>query len=107
MKQLHPAELSHWLADAGRSAPLVLDVREPWEVAIAQLPDSVSIPMNQIPGSLDKLPADRPIVCLCHHGMRSMQVAYFLERNGYPEVYNLAGGIDGWARAVDPNCPTY
>ncbi|HQP67314.1 MAG TPA: rhodanese-like domain-containing protein [Quisquiliibacterium sp.] len=107
MKQLHPAELAQWRADADRPAPLVLDVREPWEVAIAQLPDSVTMPMNEIPARIDELPRDRAIVCLCHHGMRSMQVAHFLDHHGYPEVYNLSGGIDAWARVVDPSCATY
>ncbi|MFP5406590.1 MAG: rhodanese-like domain-containing protein, partial [Gammaproteobacteria bacterium] len=58
---------------------------------------------------LDGLQVDpqRPVVCLCHHGMRSMQVASFLAGNGIRDVYNLSGGIDAWAREVDPSCATY
>ena len=107
MRQLRPAELSEWLRDPARPKPLVLDVREPWEVKLSRLPDSVHIPMNEVPARLGELEADRPVVCLCHHGMRSMQVALFLERQGVNEVANLAGGIDAWSREVDPTTPTY
>ncbi len=85
----------------------ILDVREPWEVALVSLPDSVFIPMNEIPARAQELSPDHPIVCLCHHGMRSMQVAVFLNRFGLDDVYNLTGGIDAWARQIDPACATY
>ena len=98
-------ELAAWLGQA--DAPVVLDVREPWEVATASLPGSLPIPMREIPGRLAELPAQRPIVCLCHHGMRSAQVGMFLERQGFDGVINLTGGIDAWSRDVDPSVPTY
>lgn len=107
MRQLTAPELAAWLADPARPAPQVLDVREPWEVAHASLPDAVPIPMGQIPARADELDPGRPVVCLCHHGMRSMQVAYFLERRGFSDVWNLSGGIDAWSRQVDPSCPMY
>jgi rhodanese-related sulfurtransferase len=88
--------------------PLLLDVREDWEVQIGRIPGSLHIPMQKIPVRLHELvDADRPIVCYCHHGMRSMQVAMFLEHRGAREVYNLVGGIDAWARLVDPACARY
>ena len=88
--------------------PLVLDVREDWEVQIGRIPGSLHIPMQKIPARLrELLDADRPIVCYCHHGMRSMQVAMFLEHRGAREVHNLVGGIDAWARLVDPACARY
>ena len=107
MEQLRPAELSRWLAEPGPHRPLVLDVREPWEYEIVRLPDSTLIPMREIPARLDELEKGRPVVCLCHHGVRSMQVAWFLASRGYGPIFNLAGGIDAWAREVDPHCPTY
>jgi len=85
----------------------LLDVREPWEAALCQLPDAVNIPMGQIPGRLGELPADRTVVCICHHGMRSLQVAHYLESNGMDSVENLTGGVEGWARDVDPEMPRY
>lgn len=107
MHTLQPAELAAWLADPARPAPVLLDVREPWEVAHAAMPGIVAIPMGQIAARADELEPDRPVVCVCHHGMRSMQVAMFLERRGFTDVWNLSGGIDAWSRQVDPSCPTY
>jgi rhodanese-related sulfurtransferase len=107
MRQLRPDELEQWLRLPGVDQPLLLDVREPWEVAICALPGSTFIPMREIPARAGELDPARPIVCLCHHGMRSMQVAAFLEHRGFTNVSNLAGGIDAWSRDVDPGCPTY
>jgi rhodanese-related sulfurtransferase len=107
---MHPLPapgLAAWLADTARPAPQVLDVREPWEVATASLPGAIAIPMGQIAARAGELDPSRPVVCLCHHGMRSMQVAMFLDRRGFADVWNLPGGIDAWAREVDPSCPTY
>jgi len=106
-----PGAHEHTPADARHAPvkrPLVLDVREDWEVQIGQIHGSLHIPMQTIPARLRELvDADQPIVCYCHHGMRSMQVAMFLEHRGAREVYNLVGGIDAWARLVDPACARY
>jgi rhodanese-related sulfurtransferase len=107
MRQLSAPDLAAWLADPARPAPQLLDVREPWETALCAIPGGTSIPMGQIPSRADELDPDRPVVCYCHHGMRSMQVAMFLGRRGFGQVWNLAGGIDAWAREVDPSCATY
>jgi rhodanese-related sulfurtransferase len=118
MRQLQPRELADWLRDtvtdsdsdsdsATGPAPQLLDVREPWEVAICALPGITAIPMGQIPARAAELDTSRPVVCICHHGMRSLQVAMFLERQGFSDVVNLAGGIEAWSRDVDPKCPTY
>lgn len=91
--------------------PVLLDVREDWEVRLAPLVvdglRTVHIPMGQIPSRLPELDPDRAIVCLCHHGMRSLQVASWLERQGFGSVYNLQGGIDAWSALVDPAVPRY
>ena len=91
--------------------PVVLDVREPWEIATACIaPEGaalVTVPMQQIPARLAEIDPNQPILALCHHGVRSQQVALFLDRQGYPEVYNIAGGIDAWSRQVDPTVPVY
>lgn len=118
MQHIQPTELAGWLApataaqgagcdtDAG-NAPLLLDVREHWEYALCALPGSVHVPMREIPARLNELDPSRPIVCVCHHGVRSLQVAMFLEHRGFDAVFNLTGGIDAWARQVDPAMPTY
>ncbi len=106
MKHLAAVELAERLNSDGER-PTLLDVREPWEVELVSLPGSLCIPMQDIAARAGELPTDRPIVCVCHHGMRSMQVATFLEHSGLDDVYNLTGGIDAWARQVDPTCAVY
>jgi len=88
-------------------SPVVLDVREPRELAVCALDDAVHIPMNEIPARLDELPTDREVVVMCHHGTRSMQVTRFLHHQGYTNARNLAGGIDAWAARVDPGMARY
>jgi rhodanese-related sulfurtransferase len=107
MRQIQPPELAAWLADASRPRPQLLDVREGWEFEIARIEGSVHVPMNALPARLDELDPARPVVCVCHHGGRSAQVGYWLERNGFGDVINLRGGVDAWAREVAPDCPRY
>jgi len=111
--QVRPADFRAWLQShaGGAAPPVVLDVREPWEVQTASVqPDGftlVAIPMNQIPARLGELEPDAPIACLCHHGSRSQQVAMFLAQRGFGELANVAGGIDAWSRELDPAVPRY
>jgi rhodanese-related sulfurtransferase len=107
MKQITPAALAAWIADDGRSKPLLLDVREPWEYQTARIEGSKLVPMGEVAARLDELDQDREVVAICHHGGRSMQVAMYLEKNGFPKVHNLAGGVDAWSRNVDPSVPLY
>lgn len=107
MKTLSVRELAGWLADEQRAKPLLLDVREPWEQQICRIEGSELMPMRAVPARIHELEPDREIVCVCHHGGRSMHVAMFLERQGFANVYNLTGGVDAWARQVEPAMPTY
>ena len=107
MRQITPAELAAWLADASREKPLLLDVREPWEYEKARIADSQLVPMRELPGRLAEIDQRKEVVAICHHGGRSMQVAMFLEKNGFAGVHNLVGGVDAWLRAVDPSVPLY
>ncbi|CAB3760408.1 rhodanese-like domain-containing protein [Paraburkholderia humisilvae] len=107
MQNLSAPALAEWLADLSRATPVVLDVREPWEIETAKIAGSVSIPMREIPARSEELDDEAPIVCVCHHGARSAQVAMFLESRGHTNVFNLQGGIDAWSRQVDPSVPTY
>jgi rhodanese-related sulfurtransferase len=110
ISQVRPADWNDWL-QAQPARPLLLDVREPWEVQTAHVaPDAfdvVTIPMNEVPARLAELPQDRPIACLCHHGARSQRVAMFLAHQGYTDVANIAGGIDAWSQERDPSVPRY
>jgi rhodanese-related sulfurtransferase len=65
------------------------------------------MPMNTVPAQFQDLDPERPLVCVCHHGGRSMQVAIFLERNGFSNVFNLSGGVDAWALQVDSTMARY
>jgi rhodanese-related sulfurtransferase len=107
MNQLSAPELAAWLADPARPRPVLLDVREPWEVALCSIAGSQAMPMQSVPARLQELDDEAEVVCICHHGMRSMQVAAFLERQGFTRVSNLTGGIHAWANQVDPAMATY
>ncbi|MGS0754893.1 rhodanese-like domain-containing protein [Roseateles sp. GG27B] len=110
--QLSVAQLQAMLsAQAAPNSVLLLDVREPWEAALAsiQSPGTASslMPMGQVTARWQELDPQQPIVCYCHHGMRSLQVVAFLQRQGFDSVYNLAGGIDAWSSEVDGTVPRY
>ena len=115
MKQITGADLvglavsTAALADTAR--PLVLDVREPWELALAAIAidglETRAMPMNSVPERCAGLDPAQPIVCICHHGVRSAQVAAFLERRGFEAVFNLAGGIEAWSTQIDASVPRY
>lgn len=104
-KEMTPREFAE---RAGQDPPpLLLDVREDWELEIARLEQAVHIPMGEIPSRFRELAADRDIVVLCRSGGRSAIVARFLLQQGYPRVWNLAGGILAWSEQLDPTLPTY
>ena len=106
MREFSPSQLSGYLSETD-SDPLLLDVREPWEFAICHIAGSELIPMGQIPASLGGLDPARETVVICHHGIRSRQVAMFLDYQGFANVINLSGGVDAWARDVDRGMATY
>ena len=107
MKNITPPQLAAWLADAGREKPLLLDVREPWEYEKARIEGARLIPMRELPARIAEIDAQNAVVAICHHGGRSLQVAVFLEKQGFKRVHNLVGGIDAWSRTIDPAVPLY
>lgn len=86
---------------------LLLDVRESEERAVCAIAGSLHIPMGELSQRHAELDPERPTVCVCHHGIRSAHVAAALERLGFERLYNLSGGIDRWARDVDPDMARY
>jgi len=86
---------------------LILDVREPFEIALAPFPGATHIPMGDIPSRLTELDPDQETVVVCHHGVRSAQVVMYLAQNGFERVLNLSGGIDAWSEDADPSTPRY
>ncbi len=112
IEQIPPSGLNDWIAARqAAGTPVVLDVREPWELQTASVRADgftlVKIPMGEIPTRLAELDADTPIACLCHHGARSLRVAQFLQQNGFADVVNVSGGIDAWSLQCDPAVPRY
>lgn len=91
--------------ERGESLTL-LDVREEWELGVASVPDVVHIPMGEVADRLGEIERGREVVVLCRSGRRSLQVANFLQQNGFQAV-NLAGGILAWSRELDATIPTY
>jgi rhodanese-related sulfurtransferase len=111
MQHLTARELAAWIADCqadpSRSKPVLLDVREPWEFETCHIEGAMLMPMQTVPARINELDDDAQIVCICHHGGRSMQVANFLERHGFTQTINLTGGVHAWAQQVDSSMPTY
>ncbi|MDB5906585.1 MAG: sulfurtransferase [Massilia sp.] len=107
MQHLTAPELAAWLNDPSRPRPLLLDVRENWEFETCRIDGSIQIAMNTVPARIEELDDEAEIVCICHHGARSMQVAAFLERHGFEKMTNLTGGIHAWAVQVDGSMPKY
>ena len=109
---VRPALLTDWVAQAAVEGQLlVLDVREPWELQTASVRtdgfELVAIPMGELPGRLSELDPSRPLACLCHHGVRSLHVAVFLDQQGFETLANITGGIDAWSRERDTSVPRY
>ncbi len=103
--QLSPTELKNWI-ESQREFQL-LDVREPWEHETASLPNSLLIPLRQIPARWGELDPKKTIVAYCHHGVRSLQAAHFLVSQGFEDVRNLTGGIDAYSCDADSEIPRY
>jgi rhodanese-related sulfurtransferase len=103
MRSMSAAQLAAHLDNA---TPLLLDVREPWEFEICHIDGSINVPMAQVPGHLNRFREADEIVVICHHGIRSAQVIRFMQQH-CGELINLDGGVEAWAREVDPDMPVY
>lgn len=98
----------HQLMDKIREeSPTLLDVREPDEFSICHIAGSINVPMNAVPSRMMEFEIDQDIVVICHHGVRSALVLDFLASRGFARLSNLTGGIDAWAREIDPTMARY
>jgi rhodanese-related sulfurtransferase len=105
VSEMSVQQLKQRQADA---SPLCLvDVREPWEVAIASIPGATYIPLSELPQRLGELDPAADTVIMCKAGARSLRAALFLQSHGFGKVANLTGGIDAWIRVVDPSLQSY
>ena len=84
-----------------------LDVREPEEIEIGHISETLHIPLNFIPQNLEQLPKDGTLIVYCHHGIRSLNAVEYLRAKGFHNVFSLAGGIHEWSIKIDPTIPTY
>ncbi len=107
IRQISPRELAKKMANQNRV--YLIDVRQPWENELACLPQSLLIPLNELPHQVVTLewPKDSQVVVYCHHGIRSLTGAALLQRQGFTNVFSLSGGIDAWSCEVDPEIPRY
>lgn len=100
-------EVEDLAAAVAAEAPAILDVREAWELALCRLASARHIPLGELAGRVAELDRERTLVVVCHHGVRSRAAQAFLLNQGFRRVVNLAGGIDAWARRIDPSMTTY
>jgi rhodanese-related sulfurtransferase len=103
--EITPAETKQRL-DRGEKM-LLVDVREPWEFEMCRIEGAKLIPMGTIPANLQMLDTDEEVVCYCHHGVRSLDVAVWLRGQGVERARSLAGGIERWSLEIDPQVPRY
>ncbi|MDQ2775037.1 MAG: rhodanese-like domain-containing protein [Acidobacteriota bacterium] len=106
--ELTPHELQARLSEGDHV--VLIDVREPEEVAISQLQGSVLIPMQSVPGEFQRIEAlgdESDLAVLCHHGVRSLNVVAWLRQRGIENCFSVAGGIDRWSIEIDPAIPRY
>jgi rhodanese-related sulfurtransferase len=105
MSEISPQDLKARLDR--RELPVLLDVRQDWETQLCRLPNAVHIPIEEIELRVDELNAQDDIVVYCHQGVRSAAVAEYLRSLGFASVRNLSGGLDAWARTIDPSMRRY
>jgi len=104
MRRMNVSQLAAHLQTA---EPLMIDVREPWEFDICHIEGSINIPMGQIAQAVEDIDSTGETVVICHHGIRSQQVIQYLRQHDIKNLINLDGGVDAWARDVDPSMPVY
>ena len=104
-KQISPREADELRRK--QSGTVFLDVREHGELAVAAIAGARHIPMDEVPRQVENLPAETPLVVICHHGMRSQKVVEFLTARGFDNALNLQGGIDAWSLEIDSSVPRY
>jgi len=92
--------------DAGEQ-PLVIDVREGWELEISKVDFAQHVPMATVPARLNEWDPTTPLIVMCRSGGRSLQIATVLAERGFRSVSNLTGGILAWGERIDPSLRPY
>jgi len=87
---------------------MLLDVREPWEWEKAHIEGAKHMQLGEVPTRAhQEIDPEEYVIVFCNHGMRSLSVTNWLRQQGFEKVQSMRGGIDGWARTVDPKIPIY
>ena len=110
IKEITVTELNEIINPANQdnqNVPILVDVRQPGEVSFCSISNSINIPLDLLSDNLDRLPLDKQLVMICHHGVRSKQAAILLSHCGFNNVVSLTGGIDSWAQEIDPLMKRY
>jgi rhodanese-related sulfurtransferase len=113
MTQIDPLPIETDCAAAqqalGQASCLLLDCREQDEYKLARIAGATLLPMSEIQERIADLEPhrDRHVIVYCHHGVRSLHVAYWLRQQGFSNVQSMAGGIDAWSQILDPTVPRY
>jgi len=103
--EISPLEAAGLLAEGQAK---LIDVREPWEMATAHIEGSLAMPMGDVPARAhQELDPDERLLVVCHHGVRSMNVAFWLREQGFEQAQSVRGGIDAWAAEVDATVGRY
>ncbi len=110
IKEITVSELKALLSatpTGSENGPILVDVRQPGEVSFCSIPNCINIPLDLLSDHLDRLPFDKQLVMICHHGVRSKQAAILLSHCGFDNVVSLMGGIDSWAQQIDHSMKRY
>lgn len=103
--EISPSEASALLSE---SKAKLIDVREPWEFETAYVPNSLLMPMGEVPSRAhQELDPEEHLLVLCHHGIRSMNVTVWLRNQGFEQAQSVRGGIDAWSAEADQAVPRY
>ena len=106
MRHFTPRQLQDYLAQSD-TKPLLLDVREPWEFEYCSIKGSILIPMGELASKIDTLDPLKETIMICHHGIRSRQMGYYMEQAGFKSITNLDGGVEQWAEDVETDMKRY
>jgi len=105
VKEIEPTDLKNKIDN--KDDFLLIDVREPSEIEISKIKESIHIPMAEIPNNIDQINSNKLVIVMCKSGGRSANVCEYLIQNGFKDIYNLNGGIIKWALEIDSDMLIY
>lgn len=101
VKEIDASQLSQWVGEANHKMR-VIDVRQMEEIAMGTVPKAEALPLGTLPAKVHEFSREEKLIMVCRSGMRSAQACAFLQQQGFTNVYNLRGGMMGWAQSGFP-----